>query len=83
LSVIQVAKNPEGFWRKKIERNREIDKNAVMALGKLGWRCGSVWECSIKGRAQLSEAAIFHRLEAWLQSPTQKIALRGRRNGVN
>lgn len=33
------------FWRAKIDRNRERDQNAVLALAKLGWRVFTIWEC--------------------------------------
>jgi DNA mismatch endonuclease, patch repair protein len=72
----------KGFWRKKIERNREIDESALAALRKSGWRCGAVWECAIKGRTRSSESKIIQKLETWLRSSTRKIELKGTRRGA-
>lgn len=33
-----------GYWRKKIERNRERDKRTFSILRKLGWKVLRVWE---------------------------------------
>ena len=70
-------KTRRGFWRKKIERNRQLDTNSILELQKLGWRCGSVWECSIKGRNKLPEATVVQRLERWLLASRSRIELRG------
>ena len=36
------------YWRRKLERNTERDKRAILELGRLGWRVLVVWECSLK-----------------------------------
>jgi DNA mismatch endonuclease (patch repair protein) len=70
-------KTRKGFWRKKIERNRETDQGAIASLKSSGWRYGSVWECAIKGRTRLPEEKIVQKLESWLRSSARKIELRG------
>src|ERR1700710_200975 len=41
------------FWKAKIERNRVVDARVASELAALGWRCGHVWECALKGRTKL------------------------------
>lgn len=36
------------YWRKKIERNQQRDKNNKEALKKMGWSVMTVWECQLK-----------------------------------
>ena len=37
------------FWREKIRKNRERDRNNVRCLRECGWRVLTVWECAIRG----------------------------------
>lgn len=36
------------FWRKKIIRNKERDKEEQKKLAKMGWHCITIWECQLK-----------------------------------
>jgi DNA mismatch endonuclease, patch repair protein len=49
------------YWRPKLERNRERDKNARKALKKSGWRVLIIWECETHDEAHLKR-----RLTAFL-----------------
>ena len=40
------------FWRKKIEGNKERDKEEQRQLAKMGWHCITVWECELKPKVQ-------------------------------
>lgn len=41
-------KNNEDFWREKINRNVQRDRNVIASLEKLGWRIIVIWECELK-----------------------------------
>lgn len=41
------------FWRNKIERNRAKDVEVIATLKKTGWRVMVIWECALKGKAQM------------------------------
>lgn len=41
-------KNNSDFWREKIQRNIERDKNNYDKLKHLGWNVVLVWECELK-----------------------------------
>ena len=38
----------KGFWKEKIERNKERDKLVSKSLKKDGWKVVRVWECEIE-----------------------------------
>jgi DNA mismatch endonuclease (patch repair protein) len=46
------ATRPE-FWRAKLGRNVERDKNVVESLLAMGWRVLIVWECAIRNKETL------------------------------
>lgn len=56
------------FWLEKIGKNVERDGRDVTRLLSAGWRVLLVWECALRGREKLSDAAITERLEEWLCS---------------
>jgi DNA mismatch endonuclease (patch repair protein) len=72
------ATNPD-FWRRKINRNWEIDARLVEELRTAGWRAMTVWECTIKGRLRLNQAILFERLARWLLSKRKESIINGRR----
>lgn len=39
------------FWKEKIERNIERDKESTQALFDLGWKVVRVWECELRNKA--------------------------------
>lgn len=66
------------FWREKIDRNRERDMVAESALSALGWRCGVVWECALRGRTAIPISDVIFQCVAWLQSDVPRLIIRGR-----
>lgn len=42
-----------GYWKPKLERNRERDSRALLALNDLGWRVCVIWECEARLSADL------------------------------
>lgn len=45
---VRVPKTNWRYWRKKIERNRERDRETREALTKLGWKIAVFWECELR-----------------------------------
>lgn len=43
----------EEFWREKLDKNIERDKETVTALKKLGWDVLTVWACEVKDTNKL------------------------------
>lgn len=44
------------FWKEKIERNIERDRESMQALHNLGWKVIRVWECELRNKANREEA---------------------------
>jgi DNA mismatch endonuclease (patch repair protein) len=49
-------KDNAGYWRAKIERNRERDAGVLAALSRRGWSTMVVWECETRDGAGLSRS---------------------------
>lgn len=43
------------FWKEKIERNIERDRESMPALLDMGWEVIRVWECELRNRANREE----------------------------
>lgn len=54
------------FWKKKIARNVERDREVRLALTEKGWRSMVIWECALKGRMRLDLSEVMERATAWL-----------------
>ena len=39
----------EEYWRRKINRNTERDKQNIFRLVSQGWKVITIWECQLKG----------------------------------
>lgn len=46
----RLPKSNVEFWKEKIERNIERDKESMRALLDLGWRVIRVWECQLRSK---------------------------------
>jgi DNA mismatch endonuclease (patch repair protein) len=47
----------ESFWKPKLSRNRDRDREVKTALESLGWRVLTVWECSMNTAEERSRLA--------------------------
>lgn len=54
------------FWKPKLERNAERDRESAARLRELGWRVLCVWECATRDR-ELS-ASLAETLSLWIES---------------
>ena len=41
------------FWKTKIERNKQRDKEEQCRLATMGWHCITVWECQLKSKTRM------------------------------
>lgn len=49
----RLPKSRSGFWRKKIERNRERDGEQSKLLRTGGWKVVVVWQCEIRNETRM------------------------------
>ena len=67
----RVPKGNREYWLTKIEKNRERDRAARMALVALGWDVVAFWECELK-----DENRLRRRLERFLTPAESKAKAR-------
>jgi len=65
------------FWKEKIGKNIERDQRTVTNLLNLGWRVGTVWECSMKGPTRSKIDDIANSCASWLNSQEQQLEITG------
>jgi|SRR5579884_226138 len=63
----RMPKSSLDYWRMKIAANQERDRRTLKALRKLGWKCLTLWECSLGDENKLAE-----RIENFLD-PSPKL----------
>ncbi|WP_309644461.1 DNA mismatch endonuclease Vsr [Phenylobacterium sp.] len=51
----RVPKANRDYWVGKVARNTARDRAAATALGAMGWRVETIWECDLKDAAALSD----------------------------
>ncbi len=67
-SKYRLPKSNTDFWRSKISRNRERDREETEMLLKDGWRVAVVWECSITGKKRAVKIrAVSESISLWLE----------------
>lgn len=65
------------FWRAKIAVNSVRDRRVIRDLRAEGWRVVTIWQCSLKGKARLSQAKLATRLVGAIKSNTSHVQMRG------
>jgi len=55
------------FWRTKIARNVERDREVRTALEEQGWRRLVIWECALKGKWRIDFECVLGRAEQWIR----------------
>lgn len=51
----RLPKSNVEFWKEKIERNIERDRESMRALLDLGWKVIRAWECELRNKANREE----------------------------
>lgn len=65
------------FWEEKLRRNRERDARVRETLGAAGWRCLTVWECSMRGPERRELEQVVDYIEGWLTGEGSRSEIRG------
>ncbi|WP_297121496.1 very short patch repair endonuclease [uncultured Enterobacter sp.] len=64
--LFKVPATRTNFWLEKIGKNVARDARDTAALIAQGWRVLVVWECALRGKLKLKDAALAERLEEWI-----------------
>jgi len=67
----------QDFWRTKIGRNIERDREVDAALDHAGWRVLTVWECALKGPGRIGAEVAIAGVAEWLRSDARAGEIRG------
>ena len=51
----RLPKSNVEFWKRKIERNIERDRETMHTLLDLGWKVISIWECELRNKSNRDE----------------------------
>ena len=71
-------KSRPDWWRAKIRRNQERDKQVHNLLQEEGWRIAEVWECALKGKTRLPMENVIDQLSSWLENQNgEHLVIRG------
>jgi DNA mismatch endonuclease (patch repair protein) len=70
-------KTRSAFWREKIRGNIYRDSNNLLKLENMGWRVCIVWECAVKGKAQIDKERLGKLITRWLDSSRLRYEIRG------
>lgn len=68
-SLFVLPRTRREFWLQKIDRNQVRDRKNHEALSDAGWRIGTVWECSMRGRESPGAAATATQVARFLEDP--------------
>lgn len=71
------------FWRTKISRNVERDREVRQQLLQHGWRVGVIWECAMKGSSRRSLDEILDSCATWLSSDSKDLEIAGNEAGLS
>ena len=63
-SLFRWPKSHATFWRNKIYRNMERDREVRVALKAADWRAIVVWECALRGKYRRRLTEVLSNLEA-------------------
>jgi DNA mismatch endonuclease (patch repair protein) len=64
--LFKVPATRTDFWLEKIGKNVARDERDLGLLHQQGWRVLVVWECALRGKMKLTDAALNERLEEWI-----------------
>lgn len=67
-SLFKWPKSRARFWKGKIHRNMERDRDVVAALNADGWRVLVIWECALKGKQRQNLTDVLSIAEAFIRN---------------
>lgn len=66
-SLFKWPKTRAAFWKGKIDRNIERDREAMAALKVDRWRALVVWECALKGKQKRALSDVLDGAESFIR----------------
>lgn len=66
-----LPKSNQLYWKTKLARNQERDKEVDKQLRACGWKVMVVWECELQNQQRVSEVVEAVKSQAGMKSDTQ------------
>ena len=76
-SLFRLPKTRRDFWKSKIDRNRDRDIEVLSLLKSAGWRCLTVWECTIRGPGKREFTSVIDTIESWIKEGNTQTEIQG------
>ena len=73
-SLFRWPKTHTGFWKNKINRNIERDREVLAALKADEWRVLVVWECAVRGKHRRAIPDVLSQAEAFIRRSREPFA---------
>ena len=73
-SLFKWPKTRAEFWKTKIDRNIERDREVQAALKTAEWRVIVVWECALRGKYRRALSNVLSEAEAFIRHGRESIA---------
>ena len=73
-SLFRWPKTRTGFWRAKINRTIQRDREVRHALRVDEWRVLVVWECAVRGKHRRTISDVLNRTEAFIRQSREPFA---------
>lgn len=73
-SLFKWPKTRAAFWKAKINRNIERDREVRIALKTAEWRVIVIWECALRGKYRRALPGVLHDTEAYIRHGREFIA---------
>ncbi|OGN59672.1 MAG: hypothetical protein A3F40_01075 [Chlamydiae bacterium RIFCSPHIGHO2_12_FULL_27_8] len=54
------------FWREKLQKNAERDRNNVNMLKAMGWKVRIVWLCFLKNKKKFKSIDYINEVVEWI-----------------
>ena len=73
-SLFKWPKTRGAFWKTKIDRNMERDREVQAALKKADWRAIVIWECALRGKYRRALSDVLNDAEAFIRHGRVSVA---------
>lgn len=73
-SLFKWPKTRSSFWKAKINRNMERDREVRVSLKSAGWRAIVVWECALRGKYRRALQDVLSEAEAFIRHGRESIS---------
>lgn len=67
----------QDFWKTKINRNKQKDKESLEKLLNEGWRVMLIWECALKGSGKISSDKVIAKTIQFVTGKRKFVEVRG------